>query len=118
MPAFSIVVCTRRRALALERCLDSLTHLDHPSYEVVVVDNTPGDRGTQRVASISGARYVREPQRGLSRARNAGARESEHELVAYLDDDAIADPAWLTHHAAALSDTELMATTGRILPIS
>jgi glycosyltransferase involved in cell wall biosynthesis len=118
MPTFSVVVCTRHRAPELERCLDSLAELDHPSYEVVVVDNTSGDREAQRLASSAGAGYVREPQLGLSRARNAGARETESELIAYLDDDAIADPGWLAQHAAALSDTYLMATTGRILPIS
>jgi hypothetical protein len=38
--------------------------------------------------------------------------------VAYIDDDAVAEPAWLSRHAAALEDPGLMATTGRILPIS
>jgi cellulose synthase/poly-beta-1,6-N-acetylglucosamine synthase-like glycosyltransferase len=117
-PVCSVVVCTRHRAELLARCLVSLTKLDHPSYELIVVDNTPGDREVERLAAESGARYVRESRVGLSRARNTGGRAAEGMIVAFIDDDAVADPSWLRRHAAALEDPSLVATTGRILPVS
>lgn len=113
----SVVVCTRHRPDLLARCLASLAALEHPSYEVIVVDNTPGEREVQAVTAAAGARYVIEPHAGLSRARNTGARVAQGGIVAYIDDDAIADPSWLTHHAAALQDPRVTATTGRVLPI-
>ncbi len=117
-PAFSVVVCTRHRPALLARCLASLARLEHPSYEVIVVDNTPGEREVEQLAADAGARYVVEPREGLSRARNTGAREARGWVVAYIDDDAVAERAWLGRHASALEDPALAATTGRILPTS
>jgi glycosyltransferase involved in cell wall biosynthesis len=92
--------------------------LEHPSYELLIVDNTPGERQVERLAREVGARYVVEPLEGLSRARTRGAREARGEIVAYIDDDAVAEPTWLARHAAALENLALGATTGRILPTS
>ncbi len=117
-PFFSVVVCTRHRAAELDRCLTGLRCLDYPRYEVIVVDNTPGDENVQRLAEAAGARWVVEPTVGLSRARNTGARTAGGELVAFIDDDAIPQPTWLRAHAAAFRDPSVAATTGRILPTS
>jgi glycosyltransferase involved in cell wall biosynthesis len=117
-PACSVVVCTRERPRLLERCLASLVRLDHPSYEIVVVDNTPGDRETERIATDAGARCIHEPRTGLSRARNQGARASSGDFVAYTDDDAVVEPGWLSGHAAAFADPLVMASTGPVLPLA
>jgi O-antigen biosynthesis protein len=117
-PDCSVVVCTRYRAELLARCLGSLVQLEHPSYELIVVDNTRGDREVERVAADSGARYIVDSRIGLSRARNTGGRAADGRIIAYLDDDAVAEPAWLSRHTAAFEDPDLMATTGRILPVS
>lgn len=117
-PFCSVVVCTRHRAGELDRCLTGLRCLDYPRYEVIVVDNTSGDENVHRLAEAAGARWVVEPTVGLSRARNTGARTARGELVAFIDDDAVAQPTWLGTHAAAFRDPSVAATTGRILPTS
>ena len=121
MPAFSVVVSTKHRPVQLEHCLASLSRLDNPSHEVLVVDNASNGRdgaAAARVAAKMGARYAREPRPGLSRARNLGLQEAEGEFIAFLDDDAIAEQSWLSKHEAAFTDSAIMATTGRILPIT
>jgi cellulose synthase/poly-beta-1,6-N-acetylglucosamine synthase-like glycosyltransferase len=90
--------------------------LDHSDFEVLVVDNTSGDPAVRELAQRNGARYVVEPNGGLSRARNCGGRAALGSLVAFIDDDAVPDRAWLGHHARALEDAGLAATMGRILP--
>jgi glycosyltransferase involved in cell wall biosynthesis len=87
----------------------------HP--EVIVVDNSFGDQQTEQLAIKSGVRYVIEPRVGLSNARNAGAAAATGELIAFIDDDALADSVWLARHSAVLADDSLIASTGRILPI-
>jgi cellulose synthase/poly-beta-1,6-N-acetylglucosamine synthase-like glycosyltransferase len=114
-PFCSVVVCTRERVLELERCLVGLRQLDYPRYEVIVVDNTRGDENVRQLAESAGARWVVEPTVGLSRARNTGARRARGELVAFTDDDAVAQPTWLAKHAAAFRDPSVAATTGRVL---
>jgi len=82
-----------------------------------VVDNAPSDGRTREVADRRKVRYLVEPAPGLSRARNRGARESTGAIVAYLDDDAIAEPGWLASLAAEFSDPRVMAAAGRIIPL-
>jgi glycosyltransferase involved in cell wall biosynthesis len=113
-PECTVVVCTRQRPAALARCLAALD-LDHPSYEVLVVDNSAGDPDARRLAADAGARYVVIQAPGLSRARNAGARAARGAIVAFIDDDAVPERDWLRRHADALADRSLAASTGRIL---
>jgi glycosyltransferase involved in cell wall biosynthesis len=117
-PSCSIVICTRHRARLLADCLSSITALEHSSYELIVVDNTTGDENVRNLAAGVGARYVVEPRAGLSKARNAGVRAAQGEIIAFIDDDAVAERTWLCVHAAALQDPDVMASTGRVLPIS
>ena len=117
MPGCSVIVCTRHRPDPLARCLSSLTELDGPDPEVIVVDNTAGETEIRRVATEAAAQYVVEPRVGLSHARNAGIDAAGGELIAFIDDDAVADSAWLARHSEAHSDDGVMATTGRVFPI-
>jgi len=106
LPSTSVVLCTRDRADQLRGALDSLLALDHPDFEVVIVDNAPSDDATRElVAALTDprVRYVREPVPGLSSARNAGVRAARHDIVAFTDDDVVVDRSWLRAVASGFS---------------
>ena len=111
----SVVVCTRNRPASLRSCLKGLAQLEHAPEEVIVVDNTEGDKETEAVAKEFGARYLIEPKPGLSRARNRGLAESNFEVVAYLDDDALPDIRWLGCLLEPFDDPQVALVTGRIV---
>ncbi|WP_432056007.1 glycosyltransferase [Streptomyces sp. bgisy022] len=119
-PCTTVVVATRERAGQLARALDSLLAQDHPRFEVVVVDNAPVTDATHDL--VHGAyrgrvRYVREPVPGLAVAHNAGLARARGEVVAFTDDDVVADPRWLTELTAPFAaDPRLGCATGLILP--
>jgi glycosyltransferase involved in cell wall biosynthesis len=115
-PPISVVVCTRDRPLSLERCLENLARLDYPTYEVVIVDNCSRDHAVSRVATNSGFRCAREDTPGLDWARNRGIRESKHDIIAFIDDDALATRGWLRGIASGFEDPKVMAVTGMVLP--
>lgn len=103
-PAISVVVPTRDRPDALERCLAALAAQTAPRLEVVVVDD--GSVDGARVASSAagaGATYVRLTGRGPSSARNAGVAAATGTVVCFTDDDCEPEPRWAELLAAAVS---------------
>ena len=116
-PPISVIVCTRDRPGELEDCLTALTSLKYPSYEVLVIDNASIDERTAAVAARFGVRCVRESRPGLDWARNRGIRESRYSIIAFIDDDARADPNWLSALARAFEDRQVDAVTGLVAPL-
>ncbi|MYR46242.1 glycosyltransferase [Streptomyces sp. SID5910] len=119
-PGVSVVVATRERARLLGRALDSLLAQDHPDVEIVVVDNAPVTDETRELVERKYAervRYVCEPAPGLAVAHNRGLAAVRGEVVAFTDDDVVADPRWLTELTAPFAaDPGLGCATGLILP--
>ncbi|MEV7371295.1 glycosyltransferase [Streptomyces sp. NPDC090301] len=119
-PRTSVVVATRERPESLARALDSLLAQDHPDFELVVVDNAPRTSGTYDLVTGKYAdrvRYVREDAPGLATAHNTGLAAAEGAVVAFTDDDVIADPRWLSSLTAPFADDPgLGCATGLILP--
>ena len=104
-PRISVVVCTYNGSRTIRDCLDGLSKLEYPDYEVIVVD----DGSTDAVAQIVGeydVRLIRTPNRGLGNARNTGLEHATGEIVAYTDDDTRPDPHWLTYLAAVFVSSD------------
>lgn len=100
-PSLSVVVCTYDRPHYLRKCLQSLLAqtLTIDSYEILVVDNGTDEGKIQTIldqtAKTAEVQYVREPRTGLSYARNTGWNRARGKYIAFIDDDALATPAWL-----------------------
>ena len=99
--AISAVICTHNREKYIEKSLTSLIGqtLEKERYEIIVVDNASTDKTrdivekyTKQQANI---KYIYEPVLGHSQSRNTGWQNAVGKYVAYLDDDAVADPDWL-----------------------
>jgi glycosyltransferase involved in cell wall biosynthesis len=124
LPQVSVVVCTHNRASLLRGALASVAcqTLEPSRFEVLVVDNASTDdtRAVFEVAkaSIPGLRLVPEPNLGLAHARNAGWRAAQAPIIAFLDDDAVADPDWLGFILSAFDEpTRPGSAGGRIDPL-
>lgn len=107
-PRVSVVVCSFNGARIIRDCLEGLSKLDYPNYEVIVVNDGSKDQ-TESIAleykDRYGFRVISTENRGLSSARNTGMTAATGEIVAYIDDDAYPDPHWLTYLAATLMST-------------
>jgi GT2 family glycosyltransferase len=114
-PDVSVVIATRRRPELLAGCLDSLEHANHPPAEIIVVDNAPDDPATATLCRHRLVRYMALGNAPLSRLRNV-ALDASHELVAFIDDDCVADPAWLDDIGRPFADPLLAAITGYVGP--
>jgi CDP-glycerol glycerophosphotransferase len=91
MPKLSVVVPIYNVEDYLDECLRSLAGQTFGDFEAVLVDDGSTDDSAaiaQRFADADARfRVVRQPNGGLSRARNAGTEAAEGEYLAFLDSD-------------------------------
>ena len=119
-PSIAAVICTRNRPHQLTRALASLLAQSRPLDEILVVDNGPADASTrQAVAALPGVRYCAEPVLGLNFARNRALRELRTDVIAFLDDDAVADRRWAERFADTFArHPQVGICTGRVEPLA
>jgi glycosyltransferase involved in cell wall biosynthesis len=102
-PLVSVIVCahSEKRWERLVAAIESIHHQRRKPDEVLlVIDHNDGLLERAR-STFTGVKVLpNEEDRGLSGARNTGVRHSDGDVLAFLDDDAVADPDWL----AALLD--------------
>ncbi len=112
-PKVSVVVASYNGGHTLPACLDSLTHLNYPDYEVILVDDGSTDDTARVAAHYPQVRAIFHPQNlGLSVARNTGIGAAQGEIVAFTDSDCRADEDWLHYIVADLLKTDACAIGG------
>ena len=120
----SVIIPTRHRPTYVAELLESLK-AQNPvdfSWEVLILDN--GDAGredTARVCAESARgfpvplRCIRAPEPGLHVGRNLGALKARGDILAYLDDDMLLAPGWLSG-VSLVRRGAAQAVVGRIKP--
>ncbi len=119
--SIDICVCTYRRPQLVQtlRSLAVQTGLEGWRVQVIVIDNdaAPSARelaeGTAMEAGLA-LRYVHAPAHNISVARNAFLAEARADWLAFLDDDEVADPAWLSRLLAEARGGEWDAVLGPV----
>ena len=82
-----------------------------------MIDNSPSDDSTRRLVAgdFPDLRYVHEPRPGLDIARNRALLEARGDIIASIDDDAVADCHWYESLVGAFSGFPRAAVcTGRV----
>ncbi len=114
----SIVICTKNRARHLdELALDSISKLNYSNFEVVVIDDASIDNTKEIVEKyknkIKNLKYVRnEKSKGLCFVRNLGVKNSNGQIIAFIDDDAVADKNWLKELVKPYLENKNVAVVG------
>jgi glycosyltransferase involved in cell wall biosynthesis len=100
VPAISVIISTFDRFFYLDKALASLKNqtYDNKKFEVLVIDAglTSGTLAVlKKYSETLPIRHIPAPQTGLSKSRNIGIQRAAGTILAFLDDDAEADPGWL-----------------------
>jgi glucosyl-dolichyl phosphate glucuronosyltransferase len=119
-PTVSVVICTWTGARweELGDAVESVRRQSRPAVEtIVVVDH---DREVLARAQSELPDVVVAPNielRGLSGARNTGLALAQGDVVAFLDDDAVAAPDWLRRLAQEYEGDDVLGVGGSIVPV-
>ena len=126
MTKISVILCTYNRCRSLATALESVvaSRLPHDTtWEVLVVDNNSSDTTRTVVEEFHQRyphviRYIFEPLPGKSNALNRAIRETDADVLAFMDDDVQVDPEWLHMLTRVFSDARYAGSGGRIVPES
>ncbi|MBG0856471.1 glycosyltransferase family 2 protein [Streptomyces spinoverrucosus] len=122
-PDISVVICvyTEDRWEDILAAVASVRAQSRPALEtLLVVDHNQAllDRLTREYKEANGVRVLANAgPRGLSAGRNTGISAAHGDVIAFLDDDAVAERDWLRHFASAYADPRVMAVGGRTVPV-
>lgn len=108
----SIVINTYNRAPQLRDCFEALKDL-RGDFEVIVV-NGPSTDGTRELCEEykEFIVYLDCKERNLSISRNIGIANSLGDIVAFIDDDAVVHPLWLSKLLEKYTDDNVLAVGG------
>ncbi|MDD5453906.1 MAG: glycosyltransferase family 2 protein [Candidatus Ratteibacteria bacterium] len=117
---FSVIICTYsvQRYSDLIEAIDSVKNQTYPFIEIiVVVDGNKELYDTILSQDIGVKMHLNDINLGLSKSRNVGAEIATGDVVAFLDDDAVADPYWISHLAILYRQNDAVAAGGRLVPL-
>ena len=86
-PLVSVIIPCHRQAHYLAEAIESVLVQSYPHVEILVVDDGSPDNTRETAARYPGVRCVRQPNRGVSEARNLGIRRSNGSFLIFLDAD-------------------------------
>ena len=110
----SVVIPHLNQPQHLARCLVSLYAGARLPDEVFVVDNGSTNMPQAICAAYHGVRLLREAPPGPGPARNLGVAAASGDILAFIDADCLADPAWLVAVAGAMADPKAQVLGGDV----
>jgi len=106
----SVVIVSHGRPSELRSCLKALTMQDHGNFELVVVADATGLRHIEDLdLPMKTALFEK---RNIAAARNLGIQVAAGDVVAFIDDDAIAEPTWLSRICTPFTNKKVAAAGG------
>lgn len=115
----SVIICTytEKRWTDLVAAIESVRHQELAPREIIVVVDHNIELLKRIREQIPGVLVVaNERKRGLSEARNRGIEVAGGPIIAFLDDDAIADAHWLQALSEAFLDPWVLGAGGSVVP--
>jgi glycosyltransferase involved in cell wall biosynthesis len=96
-PFFSVIVPVYNRATLLPRTIHSLLNQEFRDFEIIIVDDGSTDETEVVVSSFQDIRikYFKQPNRGVTIARNLGASKAMGTFLVFLDSDDEVLKNWL-----------------------
>jgi glycosyltransferase involved in cell wall biosynthesis len=117
----SVIICayTEERLSNIIEVVDSVRFQTRPADEIILsVDHNPTLAEKLSHELHFPVKIIHNiGTRGLSETRNVGIRSSTGEIIAFIDDDAIADRNWLLYLITPFQNENVAAVGGKAIPL-
>ena len=119
-PTVAVVICARSEVRwdDLVAAVESVKQQTYrPAEIVLVIDHNPAlqRRSTNELTGVTVV--PNDNEEGLPGARNAGVAAASSEIVAFVEDDAVAERNWLAALVAPYADPHVLGVGGQVVPI-
>lgn len=108
---FSFIIPALNEEEYIGRCIDSIKKQGEGVFEIIVVDNGSTDKTTE-IARKKGCKVIFEKEKGISPARNRGAREAKGNYLCFIDADGELKENWLKVAKETLQKRNEVAVSG------
>lgn len=115
--SISVVVSTFNRVAYLKQCVDRLLELNFDNFEIIIVNDGSTDSTRDYLNNLKNNRIRIVHHRenlGLSSARNSGIKAAKYDIIAFTDDDCLADKNWLRNIAEGFTDDSIGFVIGQV----
>lgn len=115
----SVVICvyTEERWEDIRAAVESVENQRRRPYEIILVVDYNTDLHLRLKQEYPGVTVVENTnEKGLSGGKNTGAATASGDIVAYLDDDAVAEPGWLEALEEGFQDPTIVGVGGQTRP--
>jgi len=123
-PSISVVICIYNGERTLESAVNSILKIDYDKsdYEIILIDDGSSDKSSkicerfihERKKLLPKIIYAYQDNKGLAGARNSGILLSSGEIIAFIDQDAVAKFDWLTELMKPFFHNEADFVGGRV----
>lgn len=114
----SIVIPTLNRPRILINTVGYLLKQTYRNYEIIIVDQSDScnaGKTKNELKDVNKIKYLHIEEKGLPNARNVGIKESEADIIVFLDDDVISDNNLILYHVQGYNNSQVGCVGGRVI---
>ena len=114
----SVIICayTMERYHDLKEAIESLMSQSYRNLEIILVIDEDKELYKRMKDEFNIKILFNKDRMGLPASRNRGIKVAEGEIIAFFDDDAVADKNWITELVRMYKEKDAIAAGGKILP--
>lgn len=112
MMKISVVIPAYNAEKFIGLCLESISKVDYPSFEVIVIDDCSRDKTAEIVKNFPVKLIKLEKNVGAATARNIGVKYATGEIIFFIDADCVVDKDWIKTLLKNFKDKQIVGAQG------